>query len=115
LGLGARAEVIEPPSLRERVFVEMKAAMARVILSHTDGEGSPPALTEIVRSLQDDELRSHRSASASPPETSPALPVSSAPIVAASDDASARPIPDRLEIRRTESCSGSKGRRPARR
>ena len=102
LGLGARVDVVEPDELRARVVNEMKAAISR------------SALTEILRSAQDDGLQSPRSARASLPETSPAPPASSSPTAPASDGASVSPaIPARLEIRRKESCSGSRGRRPA--
>jgi predicted DNA-binding transcriptional regulator YafY len=89
LGLGARVDVADPPALRERVLAEAEGIIARAAAAH-------PNL---------------RSASASPPETSPALPASSAHSAPAS--AGAAGSRTRLEIRRRESCSTPKGRRPA--
>jgi predicted DNA-binding transcriptional regulator YafY len=92
LGLGPRVDVVEPDALRERAFREANAIIARAASRPHDHD---------------------RSASASPPETSPAPPASSAPTARTSDGASAGPPAARLEIRQRGSCSGPKGRRPA--
>jgi len=91
LGLGARADVVEPPALRERALAEAAGIIARAAAAHPNS----------------------RSASASPPETSPAPPATSAPTARTSGGASGDPSAARLEIRRRGSCSTPKGRRPA--
>src|ERR1051325_10587648 len=89
LGLGARADVVEPDALRERVVAEAEGIIARAAARHDRS----------------------RSESASLPETSPAPPATSAPTARTSAADSAAPA--RLEIRRRGSSRGSKGRGPA--
>lgn len=88
LGLGARADVVEPVALRARVLSEAEGIIAQAALH----DGS-------------------RSASASLPETSPAPPASSAPTARTSAGGSAAPA--RLEIRRRGSSTKPRGRGPA--
>ena len=88
LGLGAHVEVVEPIALRERVLAEAEAVIARAAAARHD-----------------------RSGHASPPETSPAPPATSAPTARTS--AAVNTAPARLEIRRRGSSTGPKGRGPA--
>ena len=87
LGLGAHVDVVEPIALRERVLAVAEAIIARAAAPRD------------------------RSASASPPETSPAPPATSAPTARTSAGGST--APGRLEIRRKESSTGPRARRPA--